>query len=105
MNRRYPSDISREEFKVIEPILESVSFKTKPRTVDLYDIFCGILYILKGGCQWRMLPSDFPKWQSCYRYFCKWNKASEETGFSTLDVVLKKIGYHGSTKPWQRERD
>ena len=50
----YPSDITREQFKIIRPILESARKKTKPRVVDLYDVFCGVLYILKsdasGGC-------------------------------------------------------
>ncbi|QEK89178.1 hypothetical protein CAI20_00195 [Wolbachia endosymbiont of Chrysomya megacephala] len=43
--------------------------KTKPRKLDLYDIFCGVLYALKSGYQWRMLPKEFPKWRNCYDYF------------------------------------
>ncbi|CCE77676.1 IS5 family transposase [Wolbachia pipientis wAlbB] len=35
--------------------------KTKSRKLDLYDIFCGVLYALKSGYQWRMLPKGFPK--------------------------------------------
>ena len=49
----YPSDISREQFAKIEPILEKARKKTKPRELDLYDLFCGILYVLKSGCQWQ----------------------------------------------------
>ena len=60
MRKIYPSDISREEFEKIRPQLELFRKRTKPRTVDLYDVFCGILYIWVGGCQWRMLPVDFP---------------------------------------------
>ncbi|MGZ8192929.1 MAG: transposase, partial [Methylobacter sp.] len=40
MRKTYPSDISREQFEQIRPLLESVRKKTKPRTVDLYEIFC-----------------------------------------------------------------
>jgi len=70
MRKIYPSDISREEFEKIRPQLESFRKRTKPRTVDLYDVFfCGILYILVGGCQWRMLPADFPFWADCTRIF------------------------------------
>lgn len=50
--KKYPSDISREQF-------EQVRRKTKPRTVDLYEVFCAVLYLLRIGCQWRTLPSDF----------------------------------------------
>ena len=60
MSHSYPSNISREQFARILPTLESVRRRTKPRTVDLYDVFCGVLYLLKSGCQWRMLPADFP---------------------------------------------
>ena len=60
MSHSYPSDISPEQFARILPTLESARRRTKPRTVDLYDVFCGVLYLLKSGCQWRMLPADFP---------------------------------------------
>jgi hypothetical protein len=48
----YPSDISREQFGVIKPALENVKRKTAPRKMDLYDIFCAILflYLQKSGC-------------------------------------------------------
>jgi transposase len=58
----YPSDITPEQFEIIRPHLESFKKTTKPRELDLYDIFCAILYVLKSSCQWRMLPSDYPKW-------------------------------------------
>ena len=87
----YPSDITREQFKIIREDLENAKQKTKPRKYDLYDIFCGVLYVLKGGIQWRMLPTDFPKWQLVYYYFTVWSKADEE-GISLLDKILKKIG-------------
>ena len=61
MRKKYPSDINKAAFEEIRPLLESVRRQTKPRTVDLYEVFCGVLYLLKSGCQWRMLPSDFPK--------------------------------------------
>ena len=69
MSHSYPSDISREQFARILPVLESARRRTKPRTVDLYDVFCGVLYLLKSGCQWRMLPADFSNWRTCYKYF------------------------------------
>ncbi|MDR0477597.1 MAG: transposase, partial [Desulfobulbaceae bacterium] len=53
-------------------MLEAERKGIKPRKVDLYDIFCAILYIIKSGCQWRMLPSDFPKWQLVYYYYYAW---------------------------------
>lgn len=95
MRKAYPSDISREQFEVIRPLLESVRKTTKPRTVDLYEVFCGVLYLLKSGCQWRMLPSDFPKWRTVYAYFEKWREPGQD-GISVLEQALKKSGWRGS---------
>lgn len=104
MRKTYPSDISREQFKHIRPILESARTKTKPRTIDLYDAFCGVLYLLKSGCQWRMLPSDFPKWRSVHAYFQIWNEAKDGNP-STLEVILKKISWKGPYKQWSERQD
>jgi transposase len=79
--------------------LEEARKETRPREVDLYDVFCGVLYILKSGCQWRMLPSDFPKWNNVYAYFRIWT-AKEERGPSLLEEILKKIGWRGPCKQW-----
>ena len=57
--RPYPSDISREQFDAVRCHLECFRRRTRPRTHDLYDVFCGVLYVLKTGSQWRALPHDF----------------------------------------------
>ena len=89
MSHSYPSDISREQFARILPTLESARRRTKPRTVDLYDVFCGVLYLLKSGCQWRMLPADFPNWRTCYQYFRQWSERPGPAKESILEQVLK----------------
>ena len=50
----YPSDISREKFSEIEPLLRSVRRSTKPIELDLYEVFCAVLYLLRTGSD---LPS------------------------------------------------
>ena len=87
---KYPSDISREEYEQIREELERARRKTRPRTYDLYDVFCAVLYVVQGGIQWRMLPSDYPKWQTVYYYFRIWSE-KDETGGSILDHVLQKL--------------
>ena len=100
MGKKYPSDISREVFaEKVLPVLRRARKQTKPTTVDLYDVFNGILYVLKSGCQWRMLPSDFPKWRTCYDYWQKWS-AKEDEQPSLLEDALKKCGRRRSTRPW-----
>lgn len=91
MSHSYPSDISREQFDLIKSILESARKKTRPRSIDLYDVFCGILYILKSGCQWRMLPKEFPKWRTCHYYFSVWSEKENDKIESTFEKVLKKM--------------
>ena len=91
MHKNYLSYVTKEQFENIRSILENSKKKTKPRNLDLYEVFCAILYVLKkSGCQWRMLPKNFPKWQTVYYYFQIWNKNSDKKP-STLQVILKKI--------------
>jgi len=104
MRRIYPSDINRAQYEIIRELLESARMKTKPRQVDLYEVFCAVLYVLKSGCQWRMLPSDFPAWSTVYSYFCQWNAKASEEECSLLEQALKKSGWRGPRQPWtQRE--
>ena len=105
MSDSYLSDISRKQFKKIESILESARKKTRPRRIDLYDVFCAILYILKSGCQWRMLPKEFPKWQICYYYFRLWNQKGEDRSDNILEKVFKKNGWRGPTKQWSARKN
>jgi transposase len=93
----YPSDITREQFEVIREDLERAKKRTKPREIDLYSVFCAITYIIKGGIQWRMLPSDFPKMGIVRYYYDVWSTEIEE-GVTTLDVVLKKIGANNTQR-------
>ena len=90
MRKTYPSDITREQFAKIAPLLEGARKKTRPRNIDLYDAYCGVLYVLKSGCQWRMLPSDYPKWRSVHAYFQIWSEQREGKP-SILEEALKKI--------------
>lgn len=97
--KTYPSDIAREQFEHVRPMLESCRKKTKPRTVDLYDVFNGALYILRTGCQWRALPSEYPNWKTVHSYFTLWSEqGGEKDKNSLLGRCLKKIGWRGPLK-------
>ena len=93
MRKSYPSDISRKKFESVRPLLESARRKTSPRRVDLYEVFCAVLYLLRSGCQWRMLPEEFPKWRTVHSYFAIWSEPRE--GGSLLEQALKKSGWRG----------
>ena len=47
----------------------------RPRTTDLREVVNAIFYVLRGGCQWRLLPTDFPPYQTVYHYFRAWRRA------------------------------
>lgn len=100
----YPSDISRQQFELIRPLLESVRRRTKPRTVDLHEVFNAVLYLLKSGCQWRMLPQGFPNWCTVYSYFAKWSKPGPD-GVSALERALKKIRWRGPRETGAQRHD
>ena len=104
MRKKYPSDINRLQFNKIKPLLEGARKKTKPRKLDLYEVFCAVLYVLKSGCQWRMLPSDFPDWRNVYAYFRIWKekKAGEA---SLLEQILKKISWRNSYYQWSEREN
>lgn len=66
----YPTDLSLSQWQVIE---KYVSDRRK-RKHSYQQILNAILYLVKTGCQWRMLPSEFPKWQTVYFYFSRWKR-------------------------------
>ena len=100
MRKSYPSDVSRDQFEGIRPLLESARKKTSPRRVGLYEVFCAVLYLLKSGCQWRALPSDFPKWRTVHSYFAIWSEPRE--GGRLLEQALKKSAWRGPTETGAR---
>ena len=84
----YPSDITREQFEIIRPMLAKK--RTHPPTYDLYDIFCAVLYLLKEGCTWRAIPHDFPKWQNVRYHYDNWSR-KDENGVSDIDRALQAL--------------
>jgi hypothetical protein len=90
MRQPYDTDITREQFAQISRDLESAKRRTCPRKVDLYDVFCAILYLLKGGITWRNIPHDFPKKGIVRYYYDVWTKKNEQ-GESILDYCLAKL--------------
>lgn len=69
---RYASDTSDPEWAVIEPHLPPPASRGRTRETDLRDIVDAIFYIAQSGCQWRMLPKDFPPFTTVQRYFYAW---------------------------------
>jgi putative transposase len=62
MRKPYPTDLSDAEWNYIEPHLPAAKGHGRPRTHSLREILNAVFYVLKSGCQWRLLPHDFPRW-------------------------------------------
>ena len=74
VRKPYPNDITHKKFEVIKPFLESARKIICPRRIDLHEVFCAVLYLLKSGCQWRMLPKALPKLRTLHSYFSIWSE-------------------------------
>ena len=72
MRKPYPTDLSDDEWKYIEPHMSTPTGHGRPRIHTPREILNAIFYVLRSGCQWRLLPHDFPRWPTVYHYFRKW---------------------------------
>src|SRR5215210_2775027 len=72
MRRAYQSDLSDEEWELIEPHLPVPQAPSRPRLHPLREILDAVFYVLKSGGAWRLLPHDFPPWKTIYHYFRLW---------------------------------
>ena len=73
---KYPSDISDKEWQILKPYVIQGNMG-RPRKHDIRNIINGIRYVMRSGCQWRMLPSDFPPWQTVYDYYLRWKRTDK----------------------------
>lgn len=67
----YPTNLSNSQWQFISKFLD----KDRSRKYPLRDILNAVMYLVKTGCQWRMLPADFPRWEIVYYYFSAWRKS------------------------------
>ncbi len=85
--KTYPTDLSDKQWKLLEPILPPPEQFGRKRCVDLREIINALCYLARAGCQWRLLPGEFPKWQTVYYYFRRWCDAE---WFVTLNDKLRQ---------------
>jgi putative transposase len=70
--KRYASDLNDSEFELIAPYVAQKSGSGKKRTVDIREVLNAIFYRTRTGCQWRLLPTDFPAWYHVWYYYRTW---------------------------------
>lgn len=96
--RRYASDLSDPEWRLIEPFMPPVKALGRPRETDLRAVIDAILYIARTGCQWRLLPKDFPPFTTVQGYFYDWRDSGlfERINFELLLEVREAGGREAS---------
>src|SRR5919197_3020438 len=83
MSQPYPTDLTDPEWAILLPLIPAVKPGGRPRTTDMREVVNAIVYVLRSGCQWRLLPTAFPSWDfrtrfSSRRYvvtccWCRWS--------------------------------
>src|SRR5712691_10532073 len=81
----YPSDVTDAQWKILEPLIPAISAEAVIVLHERREIVNGILYVLRSGCPWRLLPHDLPAWGTVYSYFRVWRNEG------IWDQVLERL--------------
>ena len=73
MRKSYPTNLTDSEWQSLKAHLPTPQKRGRPRIHSFREIMDAIFYVLKSGCQWRLLPCDFPPWETVYHYFRRWS--------------------------------
>lgn len=88
MRKPYPSDLTDEQWAIIQPLIP-VSKVGRPRTVDMREVLNAVFYLNRTGCQWDMLPHDFPPKSTVYSHFAQWR--DDGTWQSIMDALRRMV--------------
>jgi putative transposase len=91
---RYSTDLKDTEWAVIEPLLPRESRRGRPRIYARREILNAIFYLVRTGCQWRLLPGDLPPWGLVWHYFARWKKDGlwPRLNAALRDAVRQRVG-------------
>ena len=70
----YPSDLTDAQWALIAPLIPAAESGGRDRQVDMHEVFNAILYLLRSGCSWRMLPHDLPPWGTVHHYYRRFRR-------------------------------
>jgi putative transposase len=87
MEKCYSTDLSDAEWECLQPHIPAPSKRGRPRTHGTREILNAIFYVLKSGCSWRLLPKDFPPWETVYWWFGRWRT---DGTFERINAALRE---------------
>jgi putative transposase len=88
VTRKYPSNLTDKQWQIIQKLLPPRRRRGRP-PIDRRRIISAILYVTRSGCQWRMLPLDFPNWNTVYGVFWMWRR--DGTWKRIHDALREKV--------------
>jgi putative transposase len=68
LSHPYPSDLSDREWEILAPLIPPAKLSSRPRKWSIQKILNAVFYVLRSGCQWRLLPRDYPPWSTVHHY-------------------------------------
>jgi putative transposase len=94
MKRSYHTDLTDAEWRCLEPHVAAPNKRGRPRIHSPRRILDAVFYVLKSGCPWRLLPREFPPWETVYSWFRKWtiNGTFERLNAALREVVRTRSG-------------
>jgi putative transposase len=95
--RVYPSDVTDEQWRVLDPLIPAAKTGGRPRAASDRQIINGILYMVRGGCAWRMLPKEYGPWETIYGHF--WRFRRDGTRQRIHDALREKVRRADKRKP------
>ena len=87
MKRSYSTDLTDAEWECLKLRVQAPNKRGRPRTHSTREILNAIFYLLKSGCAWRLLPRDFPPWETVYWWFRRW---CIDGTFERLNAALRE---------------
>jgi putative transposase len=92
--RSYPTDLSDTEWRLIDPHIPPHRSGGRPAIHPRRELVNAMSYVLRTGCAWRLLPHDFPAWQTVYHYFRIWRDAGvfEQLNHALREQVRQQAG-------------
>jgi len=87
MKRSYSTDLTDAEWRCLEPYVPPPNKRGRPRAHAAREILDAVFYVLKSGCPWRLLPREFPPWETVYCWFRRWRL---DGTWERLNTVLRE---------------
>jgi len=97
MRKPYPTDLTHEQWQVVQPLIPSAKPGGRPRTVDMREVLNTLFYLNRTGCQWDMLPHDLLSKSTVYDYFSQWR--DDGTWQKLLDALREAVRQQAGRHP------